>query len=111
MRKYWGDFWFETLDPCHRRLTPFLDSWKTLKKFNPEIPHFFLWLENQHIPKYVPHITYLERRSFDSVEWHDLLELIKLGHYDLTDNEIKKALEYYNDMTLLKISCNRRCRA
>ena len=59
MREYWGDFWSETLDPCHRRLTPFLDQWKALKKINPEMSHFFLWLETQHIPKYVPRVTYL----------------------------------------------------
>lgn len=60
MREYWGDFWFETLDPCHRRVTPFLDRWNEIRKLNPQIPHFFLWLETQHIPKYVPRVTYLK---------------------------------------------------
>lgn len=41
LREYWGDFWYETLDPCHRRLTPFLGRWEVLKDVNPEIPHFF----------------------------------------------------------------------
>ncbi|MBS0652363.1 MAG: hypothetical protein JSR39_02425 [Verrucomicrobia bacterium] len=65
MREYWGDFWIETLDPCHRRVTPFLDQWKELKKLNPEIPHFFLWLETQHIPKYVPRVTYLKGEELE----------------------------------------------
>lgn len=65
MREYWGDFWTETLDPCHRRLTPFLDPWKALKKINPDIPHFFLWLETQHIPHYVPRVTYLKGEDLE----------------------------------------------
>ena len=56
---------FESLDPCHRRLTPFLDQWKTLQNKNPEIPHFFLWLETQHVPKYIPRVTYLDRDDLE----------------------------------------------
>ncbi len=65
MREYWGDFWFETLDPCHRRLTPFLDQWKILKETNIETQHFFLWLETQHIPKYIPRVTYLNGEELE----------------------------------------------
>lgn len=60
MKEYWGDFWYETLDPCHRRLTPFLDQWRALKRHHPDIPHFFLWLETIDMPKYVPRVTYLK---------------------------------------------------
>jgi hypothetical protein len=65
MREYWGDFWLETLDPCHRRVTPFLNQWNELKKLNPQMPHFFLWLETQHIPKYVPRVTYLKGEELE----------------------------------------------
>jgi hypothetical protein len=65
MREYWGDFWFESLDPCHRRLTPFLDQWKTLVAASSETPHFFLWLETQHLPKYVPRVTYFEGEELE----------------------------------------------
>jgi hypothetical protein len=65
MREYWGDFWFETLDPCHRRLTPFLDQWRALKKTETKTPHFFLWLETEHIPKYVPRVTYLKGEELE----------------------------------------------
>ncbi len=41
-------------------------------------------------------------RMFDSVEWRDLLELIKLGHYDLTAEQIQEALDYYNSRTTLQ---------
>lgn len=63
MREYWGDFWIESLDPCHRRLTPFYDQWMRESEKNKEIPHFFLWLENQHIPKYVPKVIYIEEKE------------------------------------------------
>jgi hypothetical protein len=65
MREYWGDFWYEALDPCHRRLTPFLDQWRVNKTLNPDIPDFFLWLETQHVPKYIPRVTYLEGQELD----------------------------------------------
>lgn len=39
---------------------------------------------------------------FNSIKWHDLLELINLGHYDLNDEEIEDALSYYNKHTTLK---------
>lgn len=47
-------------------------------------------------------IDQYKRREFDSVEWRDLLELIKLGHYDLTSEQIQEALAYYNARTNLK---------
>ena len=65
MREYWGDFWMEAIDPCHRRLTPYLEQWEGLKKTNPEIPHFFLWLETQNLPKYVPRVTYLKEDDLE----------------------------------------------
>lgn len=43
-----------------------------------------------------------KQNPFDSVAWRDLLELIKLGHYDLTDEQIEEALRYYNARTTLK---------
>jgi hypothetical protein len=43
-----------------------------------------------------------KKREFCSVVWRDLLELIKLGHYDLTPAQIQDALDYYNDRTAFK---------
>lgn len=63
MREYWGDFWLESLDPCHRKLSPFYKSWKLEKKQNTTTPHFFLWLENQHLPKYIPKVRYLNEKE------------------------------------------------
>lgn len=33
---------------------------------------------------------------FQEQEWKDLLELIRLGHYNLTENQISEALDYFN---------------
>lgn len=58
MREYWGDFYWEAIDPCHRKLTPFLIEWeKTRTDFS--VLSFFLWLETKHLPKYVPVVRYL----------------------------------------------------
>lgn len=43
-----------------------------------------------------------KRRQFNVIEWRDLLELIKLGHYDLTEEQIAEAVGYYNDNVLEK---------
>jgi hypothetical protein len=67
MREYWGDFWYETLDPCHRRLTPFLSLWEKEKK-RTDLPPFFLWLETQCLPKYVPKVRYLSAAELPNYE-------------------------------------------
>ena len=36
------------------------------------------------------------RKEFDPIEWRDLFELIKLGHYDVTEEDIQQALTHYN---------------
>ena len=62
MREYWGDFWYEALDPCHRRLSSFLMQWEALKA-NGKVPHFFLWMETQPVPKWTPRVRYLVCRE------------------------------------------------
>ncbi len=42
-------------------------------------------------------IAQQKNRYFNEIEWCDLFELIKLGHYDFTSNEIDNALSYYNE--------------
>jgi organic radical activating enzyme len=47
-------------------------------------------------------IDQYKRLEFNSIAWRDLLELIKLGHYDLTSDQVGEALAYYNARTELK---------
>ena len=46
---YWGDYWMETLDPCHRHLPHMHLLWQRLQRTVPGgLPHYLLWLEENH---------------------------------------------------------------
>lgn len=42
---------------------------------------------------------YEKNPNFGEVEWRDLLELIKLGHYNLSDGDVQRAFQHYNSCT------------
>ena len=44
----------------------------------------------------------MKRVPFDSVKWRDFLELVKLGHYELSKEQIQEILDHYNFNTNLK---------
>ena len=46
---------------------------------------------------------YMEKEKFVGEEWIDLFELIKLGHYDVTEKQIQEGINFYNDKTKNKI--------
>ena len=46
---------------------------------------------------------YMEKEKFVGEEWMDLFELIKLGHYDVTEKQIQEGINFYNDKTKNKI--------
>ncbi len=46
---------------------------------------------------------YIEKEQFIEDEWKDLFELINLGHYDVTEEQIKKGIEFYNNHAKQKI--------
>lgn len=56
--QYWGDFWMESVDPCHRQMTHYYKVWERLSKNDPSTPHYFLWLEEQYVPPYTPRAFY-----------------------------------------------------
>jgi hypothetical protein len=58
MKEFWGMFWLESIDPCHRRLANYYQFWMDTKPLVPTYQSFFLWLESQPIPKNVPVIDY-----------------------------------------------------
>lgn len=41
-------------------------------------------------------LSQLSARSFNEIEWRDFFQLVKLGHYNLSENEIKKGLDEFN---------------
>lgn len=58
MKEFWGRFWLESIDPCHRRLANYYQFWLDTKPPDRNYQSFFLWLESQPIPKNVPVVDY-----------------------------------------------------
>jgi organic radical activating enzyme len=42
-------------------------------------------------------------RSFNKTEWHDFLELLGLGHYEVNDLEVAEAIRHYNSLSGEKV--------
>tara|TARA_A100001015_G_scaffold241313_1_gene275364 strand:+ start:5823 stop:6935 length:1113 start_codon:yes stop_codon:yes gene_type:complete len=76
MKEYWGDFWWETLDPCHRRLSPYISHWEEIQSKDNSTPPFFLWLETQHIPQNFPRTTYFSDEEAENYHYIFLNGLI-----------------------------------
>lgn len=47
---------------------------------------------------------YMERTKFIEDDWKDLFVLIKLGHYDVSTTQIRKAINYFNQYAKTPIS-------
>ena len=47
---------------------------------------------------------YEEKQEFNENEWRDLFELIKLGHYDVSKEQIEKGINFYNSKAINKIN-------
>lgn len=61
---YWGEFWYETIDPCHRQLTPYFDLW--IKERNEQsLLSFFMWLEEQNLSRDIPSIEFLNQEQLE----------------------------------------------
>ncbi|MBW8310315.1 MAG: hypothetical protein K0M45_11905 [Candidatus Paracaedibacteraceae bacterium] len=75
---YWGLFWLEALDPCHRMLTSYYVQWDEEKTATP----FFLWLENLDIPWFSPQIHF-----FNSIELEDATYTLDAGIFYNKKNE------------------------
>lgn len=66
-KSYWGDFWWTTLDPCHRQLTNYLLIFKN--KYDKELRFsisFFMWLETQYVPTNIAYEKYLSSEEVTS---------------------------------------------
>lgn len=47
---------------------------------------------------------YIKKDKFIEEEWRDLFELIKLGHYDVTDRQLQEGIDFYNSRATNKIN-------
>lgn len=61
---FWGLFWLEAIDPCHRFLTKHYMDWE---KEKTQIP-FFIWLESREISFESIQVDYLEEESLNNHE-------------------------------------------
>jgi|GEM_PF-1882738 len=49
LRIYWGEYFLEVIDPCHRFLTSYYDLWLETNPLNKDCFSFFIWLEGQNV--------------------------------------------------------------
>lgn len=63
--QYWGLYELEKIDPCHRALEPYFIKWSSQNKKETNIIHFFLWLEDQIVPKKMRYYHYLKEKAYD----------------------------------------------
>lgn len=81
---FWGYYWLESIDPCHRQLTDYYMKWQASNSAKP----FFMWLETQSIPYYIPAIHY-----FNDEELAKNIINIKNGQLLNAQNEPLNATE------------------
>lgn len=89
---YWGEFWYETIDPCHRQLTPYYDLWLKQNENKENLFTFFLWLEDQNISKDVPSIDFL---NVDQLKQCSII--VENGHLYMPLNNQKTLVDYNKD--------------
>jgi organic radical activating enzyme len=81
-------------------------SIESLKNLSKELQYFLFCdieeLKKNYFSSPFTIVDQLKRVDFDSVKWRDFLELVKLGHYELSQEQIEDALQYYNENTKLK---------
>ncbi|MBS0652368.1 MAG: hypothetical protein JSR39_02450 [Verrucomicrobia bacterium] len=66
MKEFWGKFWLESIDPCHRRLANYYQFWIDTRPPRTDYQSFFLWLESQPIPKNVPVVDYYSDEKLEA---------------------------------------------
>ena len=80
MKEFWGKFWLESIDPCHRRLANFYQFWLDTNPVSISYQSFFLWLESQPVSKNVPIVEYYSNTQLKSC----CIEIIE-GHLRKSD--------------------------
>jgi hypothetical protein len=61
---YWGEFWYETIDPCHRQLTSYFDLWRKHQN-RQNLLSFFMWLEEQNLSRDISFIEFLNQEQLE----------------------------------------------
>lgn len=91
MKEFWGEFWVETADPCHRRLGNIYHHWLTTNPESKSYRSFFLWLETQWLDKHIPIVRYFDDRELEAYRMTELRDTSKeVRHLFIID--LKKEL-------------------
>lgn len=93
---FWGTFWIEAIDPCHRPLEEYAHKWREEKK-NRDVAPFFLWLETQDVSAHHKRIDFLNAAELKDARLHVQQGLLvkadrKLGKSAVTTAGRKEAL-------------------
>lgn len=62
-REYWGKFWFEAIDPCHRQLAGYYQAYLLSRPKVRSYLDFFLWLETAYVPGSTSAVVYLQKED------------------------------------------------
>lgn len=86
LNKSFGEYWLETLDPCHR---PYIETYRELwskEISNKKETPYFLWLEDNRIQPNVPCVQYLDNATKRAYQL-DIIDgvFVKDGHPISTD--------------------------
>ena len=55
---FWGDYWMQTLDPCHRYLPDLHRHWEDMSRTGTQLPPYLLWLEQYSGTEAAPFFYY-----------------------------------------------------
>lgn len=85
----------ETIDPCHRQLTPYLELFRSLYGPDHSLMSFFMWLETQNLSKDVPYLDWLTPEQLlryqiivkQGLLYHQIGEIYEKIHYANPDQE------------------------
>uniref|UniRef100_A0A7C4R4S4 4Fe-4S cluster-binding domain-containing protein n=1 Tax=candidate division CPR3 bacterium TaxID=2268181 RepID=A0A7C4R4S4_UNCC3 len=85
-------------------ISDFILNKKDIEIYSPEIQEAILsektdLIEMYHKSKYDITNQYLIGQKFNKEKWEDFLKLIKLGHYDISRENLKNSLKIYNEKT------------
>lgn len=68
LRIYWGEYFLEVIDPCHRFLTSYYDLWLETNPLNKDYFPFFMWLEDQNVNFELTAVRYFTNVEKDQCE-------------------------------------------
>lgn len=68
LRIYWGEYFLEVIDPCHRFLTSYYDLWLETNPLDKDYFSFFVWLEGQSVNFELTVVRYFTDAEKDQCE-------------------------------------------